>query len=108
MGTLENHESQRSGAITVFFWGPHASYLFSRAPVSWEVPDCSERPHHWAPENRRGQASKPGWSLRQPLVVGPQDLHTFLLVSGSQSQMWTRGTWEQDNDADGDFGPPSC
>lgn len=45
--------------------------LVLRAPLSWEVPDCSERLHHWAPENRRGQASKRVWNLHQPLWVGP-------------------------------------
>ena len=44
--TLGNHGSQRSGTVVAFSWGPHASYLFFRPSLSWEVPDCSERPHH--------------------------------------------------------------
>lgn len=46
------------------FWGPHASSMFSRAPVPlrWEVPEAL-RPHRQAPE--RGGA-RPADKWRRP------------------------------------------
>lgn len=49
------------------FWGPQASYMFSRAPLPlrWEVPEAL-RPHRQAPERGEVRPADQWWRPRTP------------------------------------------
>lgn len=64
----------------MFFWGPHEvtcfpQHLFLCAGRS---PIALRGPHHWAPENRRGQASKQVLSPHQAFDGGSPESYVFV------------------------------